>query len=167
MYLPSKYREKFPHLRPGPEQLRKYRNINSGLSVLFLVIAWTTFGYVFVNSSKKDKFSDPKNEDGTIDYKKKHLLHVASRQDEKKLLDGKKVKIVSLGSTGFESYDATEEVKKIVFNIGDEGSYDKYKDEVYLAHRANMSKDDPKFDAGFWGSYFKRIDQGKNRGKIF
>ena len=35
----------------------------------------------------------------------------------------------------------------------------------YLAQRANMKPDDPKFDKDFWELYFRRVDKTENKDK--
>jgi hypothetical protein len=67
---------------------------------------------------------------------------------------GSKVTIYVLGPEGYETMDVTEEVEK----IDEEKQRKKYTDIDYLADRANMKKDDPRFDPDFWRMYFKNID---------
>ena len=68
---------------------------------------------------------------------------------------GSKVTFYVLGPEGYETMDVTEEVEK----IDEEKQRKKYTDIDYLADRANMKKDDPRFDPDFWQMYFKNIDE--------
>ena len=60
-----------------------------------------------------------------------------------------------------EEIDITDRVHELYYaqekNLAP--NYDPYKDEDYLSERAKMKKDDPKFDAEFWGQYFRNIDK--------
>ena len=88
------------------------------------------------------------------DDKARRLAEIASYTPEKKLYSGEKTKLVTFGWDGFKSEDVTNQVEKVV--LKERG--DKYSDPDYLSIRANMSKDDPKFDVDFWGAYFKKVD---------
>merc|ERR1711874_10 len=155
LYFPAIWRKKFPHYRPGPEKLKKYRNINNGLTVLFVGIGWTAFGYVFSRYKKYDEPDTVYKEDGTIDKDASRVLHAPRRY-----VEGKEIEIASWSwSEGYKKIDATEAVRKIVVK----DQFDKYNDADYLANRANMKKDDPKFDKDFWMLYFKKVDAKRNR----
>jgi len=71
------------------------------------------------------------------------------------LFPGNKVEIYTFGPNGYEKIDVTKEVREIV----DEKEIKKYDDIDYLAERANMKKNDPKFDPEFWSMYFKKVDE--------
>ena len=66
--------------------------------------------------------------------------------------------IKGLSLTKGEYADVTDEVKKVVTRASVGETYDKYKDHDYLSRRANISKDDERFDPDFWEAYFKKID---------
>jgi len=164
MYLPTVFREKFPHFRPGPEKLKLYRNIRHVLTVSYVVVACTMCSYIYYKtmSARKLVYEPPCNEDGTVDDDKRRLYEAASSFSEKEVLGGKKVKIAVFSfSDGFKNVDATEDVKKIILGKDRGSDYDRYLDPKYLSYRAKMDIDDPKFDVEFLGNYFKKIDNSK------
>ena len=109
-------------------------------------------GYVLLKTSKREIDYDP------TDDKARRLAEIASYTSERQLYSGEKTQIVTFGWDGIKKEDVTEEVAKVVLK----GRPDKYKDPEYLSVRANMSKDDPKFDVDFWGAYFKKIDHKRS-----
>ena len=150
LYFTELYRNKFPHRKPSPEKLKKYGRINMGLSFFWVMVGWTALGYVYLNlwdDGKKYPY-DPNSP------RSKRLAEIAGHQTEKSIYSDNRIKMATIGWRGLEMQDVTDEVKDIVLA----GKPDKYKDPDYLSIRANMSKDDPRFDVEFWGAYFKKID---------
>jgi hypothetical protein len=99
------------------------------------------------------KVSNPEEvykEDGTRDELASRINHAANRYSK-----GSKVTIYVLGPNGYETMDVTQEVEK----IDEEKQQKKYDDIDYLADRANMKRDDPRFDPDFWRMYFKNVDE--------
>jgi len=89
------------------------------------------------------------------DPRSKRIAEIAGYTPERSIhTSDKRIKMATFGWNGFEVQDVTEEVKALKL----QGKPDKYKDPDYLSIRANMSKDDPRFDVEFWGAYFKKID---------
>ena len=82
--------------------------------------------------------------------------------------ENEKTVVLSIEGFSVKKTDITDQVREASLGPVKDG-YDKYKDLEYLAERANMKIDDPKFDADFLGPYFRRIDErssakGVNRG---
>jgi len=152
LYFPSLYRNKFPNSKPSPSQLKRYDLYSKGISFGWLLFAWSVCGYVLLKTSKREIDYDP------TDDKARRLAEIASYTSERQLYSGEKTQIVTFGWDGIKKEDVTEEVAKVVLK----GRPDKYKDPEYLSVRANMSKDDPKFDVDFWGAYFKKIDHKRS-----
>ena len=149
LYFTELYRNRFPHTKPSPEKLKKYGKINMAISVFWVMFGWTALGYVFFNTDETQKYQYDKN-----DPRSKRIAEIAGYQTKDSIYSDKRIKMATIGWKGIEMHDVTDEVKEIVL----EGKPDKYKDPDYLAVRANMSKDDPRFDVEFWGAYFKKID---------
>merc|ERR1711890_147525 len=104
-------------------------------------------GYVFSRYKNYDPPDTVFKEEGTIDEDASRLLHASRRYEA-----GKEVTIASWSwSEGYKKLDATEAVREVAIKE----QIDKYNDIDYLANRANMNKDDPKFDKDFWMLYFK------------
>ena len=160
LYLPTLWRRRFPHHRPGPEQLRRYRFITNCLAAGFMLCMWSALG-VAVHLYKDPDFGKDTNvykEDGTVDEMASRYKHAAKYFDP----NVGKIEIIKISaSDGFsvEKVDATEEVTRII----EERERLKYDDIDYLANRANMKKDDPKFDRDFWKLYFKRVDAKREK----
>ena len=82
--------------------------------------------------------------------------------------ENEKTVVLSIDGFSMKKTDITDQVREAKLGAHKDG-YDKYKDHQYLAERANMKIDDPKFDADFFGPYFRRIDErisnkGVNKG---
>lgn len=108
----------------------------------------SVMGYILMGREKKEYDYDAK------DDKARRLAEIASYTSEKQLYSSEKTTAVTFGWDGIKTEDVTEQVATVALK----GRPNKYKDPEYLSVRANMSKDDPKFDVDFWGAYFKKLD---------
>ena len=78
--------------------------------------------------------------------------------------ENEKTVVLSIEGFSMTKTDITDQVREAKLGPVKDG-YNKYKDLKYLAERANMKIDDPKFDADFFGAYFRRIDErNSNKG---
>ena len=100
----------------------------------------SVMGYILMGREKKEYDYDAK------DDKARRLAEIASYTSEKQLYSSEKTTAVTFGWDGIKTEDVTEQVATVALK----GRPNKYKDPEYLSVRANMSKDDPKFDVDFW-----------------
>lgn len=165
-YLPTLWREKFPHLRPGPEKLAKYRRIYNGLTFIYIGIGWSAIYYIYY------KYYGDEN----VQSKDQNTANIAAlarsgwgHGGSKWLDPSKTAKVITWENGGWVTKDVTDEVR--AYALGEkyvpENNYDKYKDYDYLSDRAGIKKDDPQFDPDYLATLFKRLDQKRNEGVKF
>lgn len=161
-YLPSLYRDKFPHRRPGPEKLAQYRRIYNGLTFLYVGIAWTAMFLI----GRKYFYKESEIEE---DPQKASIAALAKSGWTKDAWknENRTAKIVTWENGGFVTKDVTKEVRAYALGEAEEPVYDKYKDHDYLAERAQMKKTDPKFDPDYLGSFFEKMDKKRAEGISF
>ena len=160
MYLPSLYRKKFKHRKPSPEKLARHQKYTSILSATYFLAAWSLAGLAIFQYMEYERASSKNLDEKLEERKQRNIRKLSNNVTIEDIEKGKRIIDYKWENGGFVKYDRTQDIKDYLAGKRTSGEdYDQYKDEDYLARRSNMSKDDPKFDADFWGAYYKRIDK--------